>query len=413
MQSTVRPLLIAGSWLEQLQSCIRNKLRRFVFRLVKYALRTMHFVFARRGHGNDIIFIQFDSALGWAIHETPVYYALKQARPDCRITVACGNLVYSVIKRNPYVDSVLILPDPHQEFVRSSLFMLSKTLFHRYESVITTAFNRQPRRVFLALLSGARNCFGFTDVSDVYDDVVKYDIKLCVTKNNLNCLLPLNIESANDDLRIYFSDENYKAASEIFAKVNINSDLSICVFITQTSGGQPSNWWPDRFAQLADQLHRDSGLQIVFIGSKADVVEIEKIRALMVEPSASVAGMTDIQTLAAVMCMSDIAVTVDTGPMHIGTAVGLPMVLIASAWQSPHEWLPVGSPKVLILRSNDIPCKECYKFYCATRECMEDIGVHHVYANVVHMLAAYPPTPSDRLQRVRNSTADGPGPKLL
>lgn len=413
MRSNTHPLLIPGSWFGQLQSYIRVKLQKCFFILVKYAARIMHFVFARLRRNGDIIFIQFDSALGWAIHETPVYYALKQARPDCRITVACGNLVYGVIKGNPYVDKVLLLPDPHQRFFRSSILMLFKTLPYQYESVITTAFNRQPRRVFLALLSGARNCIGFTDVPDLYADAVKYDIKLSVAQNNLNCLLPLDIESTSSGLHIYFSYKNYKAASKMFTEVKIKPDLPICVLITQTSGGQPSNWWPDRFAQLADQLHRYNGLQIVFIGSKADVVEIEKIRTLMIEPSTSVAGMTDITTLAAVMCMSDVAVTVDTGPMHIGTAVGLPMVLIASAWQSPHEWLPVKSPKVLILRSNDIPCKECYKFYCATRECMEDIGVEHVYANVVQMLAAYPPTPSGRLQRVSNNIAGGVGPTLL
>ncbi|MCK9367472.1 MAG: glycosyltransferase family 9 protein [Metallibacterium scheffleri] len=291
--------------------------------------------------------------------------------------------------------------------------MISKTLLHKYETVITTAFNRQPRRVFLALLSGARNCFGFADVPAVYDDFVIYDMKLSVAQNNLNSLLPLDINNINSELRIYFSGEDYRTAFSIFKKTSIDPDLPICILITQTSGGQPSDWWPDRFAQLADQLHRNSGLQVVFVGSKSDVVKIEKIRASMIEPSVSIAGLTDIPTLAAVMCISDVAVTVDTGPMHIGTAVGLPMILVASAWQSPHEWLPVGSQKVTILRSNDISCKECYKAYCATRECMEDIGVRDVYSNVVRKLAVYPPSAPARLQRVKDSMVDAPRPKLL
>jgi ADP-heptose:LPS heptosyltransferase len=389
-------------------------LRTLSFSLVKFISRSMHLVLASFGHGDSFLFIQFDSALGSAIHETPVYEALKKNRPECHITVVCGDLVYGVIKRNPNIDSVVLLPDPHQDFILSFLLMVYKTLPRNYANAITTAGNRQSRRVLLALLSGARKCFGFTNVNHVYDDEVQYDMNLSLIQNNLNSLLPLGIKSRRDKLRIYFSKEDHKSAISLFKKANINSNQPICLFITQTSGGQPiKDWWPERFAQLADKLYRTSGLQIVFIGSKKDAEEIEKIRSLMMKPSVSIAGMTDITTLAAVFCMSDLAVTLDTGPMHLGTAVDLPMVLIASAWDSSHEWLPLDNPKVIILKRVDIPCKECYNAYCHTRECMKDIGVLEVYSNVMRALNEYPPLASARLQRVIDNMVDTSGPKLL
>ncbi len=384
---------------------------RYVFLLVRYLFFSLHSIFYIKRNKNRLLFVQFDSALGWAINETPVFESLKKSMPDCHITIICGKIVHEVIKNNPFVDTVILLANPHDRFLNVLYQMIRITFFKSYDVVLTTAFNRQPRRVVLALLSGARRCVGFSDIDGLYDKFVKYDASRSVTQNNLNALSTLGIIGVNYKPRVYFTADDYSRASTLIGNNKINGSLPVCIFVTQTSGGQPSDWWPERFAQLADYLCRTSRLQIVFIGSRADIAGIEKIRKLMIEPSVSIAGMTDISTLAAVMCISDIAVTLDTGPMHIGTAVDLPMVLIASAWQSPHEWLPLDNKKVTILRSNEIACKECYKYFCSTRECMEDISVRDVYSNVTRMLVAYPPSASARLQRVRDSIVSGHEPK--
>jgi ADP-heptose:LPS heptosyltransferase len=46
-------------------------------------------------------------------------------------------------------------------------------------------------------------------------------------------------------------------------------------------------------------------------------------------------------------------VSLDTGTMQVGRAVGVPMVVIGPSWQRPIEWLPLGVPKVRILRGED------------------------------------------------------------
>ena len=45
----------------------------------------------------------------------------------------------------------------------------------------------------------------------------------------------------------------------------------------------------------------------------------------------------------------------DTGPLHVARAGGLPAGVIAPAWSPPHEWLPVGDPLYRILTSRDFP----------------------------------------------------------
>ena len=58
--------------------------------------------------------------------------------------------------------------------------------------------------------------------------------------------------------------------------------------------------------------------------------------------------------LAAMLALSDLVVSLDTGTMHVGRAVDVPMVVLGPSWQKPLEWLPLDKPNVCILRGEDL-----------------------------------------------------------
>jgi ADP-heptose:LPS heptosyltransferase len=68
-----------------------------------------------------------------------------------------------------------------------------------------------------------------------------------------------------------------------------------------------------------------------------------------------VAGKTTVTGLAALMSLATVGLTLDTGPLHIGRAVGLPMAIIAPAWSPAVEWLPVADDRYRILKNADMP----------------------------------------------------------
>ncbi len=146
-------------------------------------------------------------------------------------------------------------------------------------------------------------------------------------------------------------------------------------------------WFEPRFAEVADFLHESLGFRVVFVGSKVDAPAINRIQKLMRAPSSSLAGKTSIWELAAIMSLCEIGVGIDTGGMHVARAVKLPFVLLAHARDEPHVWLPLNQPQFEILRRNDIECRNCGKKVCATRECMEEIGVTQVTAAITNLLA--------------------------
>src|SRR5207244_9990319 len=91
------------------------------------------------------------------------------------------------------------------------------------------------------------------------------------------------------------------------------------------------HWREERWAQLADALRERLCLCPVFMGARADLPMLERIRAAMHFPAVVAAGQTSLRQAAALMEGARAAVSVDTALMHIGIAVGTPVVALCGA----------------------------------------------------------------------------------
>ncbi|MCB0334203.1 MAG: glycosyltransferase family 9 protein, partial [Bdellovibrionales bacterium] len=94
-------------------------------------------------------------------------------------------------------------------------------------------------------------------------------------------------------------------------------------------------WAPAKFIQLVKILTEQHNCRVVLTGTSKELSIIEPIQAGTNSKNVFVAaGKTNIPQLTAMLEMSDILVTGDTGPMHISVAVGTPVVsmFLASAF---------------------------------------------------------------------------------
>src|SRR5215813_5869126 len=169
---------------------------------------------------------------------------------------------------------------------------------------------------------------------------------------------------------------------------------------TQTSGGEPNQWFDDRFIALADSLYQQTGVQIIFLGTKSEVSRVETLRHRLRSPSFSAAGCTDIPALAALLSGCDLLVTLDTGTMHVGRAVRVPMVVLAPGKNPEHEWLPLAAEQIRVLRRADVDCTPCRTNPCVGRECMLRIQVPEVLEAILAHLQKFPCSAASRQSRV-------------
>jgi lipopolysaccharide heptosyltransferase II len=145
-------------------------------------------------------------------------------------------------------------------------------------------------------------------------------------------------------------------------------------------------WPPDRFAAVAARAAREFGAATVLVGSPGERPLSERVAAMLTHlmPSAAVldlTGRTTLKQLAAVLQSADLALTNDSGPMHLAAALGTPVVAVFTC-TSPRRSGPPGSEHALI--STNVFCAASYKKRCPHRglkhmACLDEIGVDRVW----------------------------------
>ena len=95
-----------------------------------------------------------------------------------------------------------------------------------------------------------------------------------------------------------------------------------------SNNGQSKRWPIPYWATLIDRLLHENIAQVVLSGAPDDLPLIESVTRRMHEHAVNLAGKTSLTQLAALMERADLLVTGDSGPMHIATAVGTPLIAI-------------------------------------------------------------------------------------
>jgi ADP-heptose:LPS heptosyltransferase len=200
----------------------------------------------------------------------------------------------------------------------------------------------------LAFLSGARVRIGAGELDgrkNIAAGLLSIPLKLDWTSDPHRHQTLRNLDTARDlvpapeDLssRIFLTDDERKMA-EMFLKKPAGHPA----IVFHPGAGKVKNRWPaDRFAKLADRLAQDTGAQIYITEGPMDQAPVRDMVSLMKTPSIVVIRKT-IREVAAILARMDLAVTNDTGIMHVAAAVGIPVLSLFGPTDGA-QWAPVGS----------------------------------------------------------------------
>ncbi len=159
---------------------------------------------------------------------------------------------------------------------------------------------------------------------------------------------------------------------------------------------ETKQWRREGFAAVARHFLQE-GLAVTLIGSARERALCDEVAALA--PGAiNLAGETTLPELAALIRRSAIAVTNDSGPMHLAVALGRPVVSVFGptypVWAGPYRRADVA------LRA-DIPCSPCYLRQLSrcmyAHDCMREVTAEAVI---------------ERAESVLRNAADGAGVRV-
>jgi ADP-heptose:LPS heptosyltransferase len=347
----------------------------------------------------NFLVLQYESPLGSVIHATPLYEALKCALPEAHITVAASRMAAGVLEHSPFVDRCVVTPNPFENFARCVMAArgLLQTMPPGKRCVVTTIGNQRTRLAFLSVLAGSAVRVGYTLAPELFDVPLSFHPQRGQIEGNLDIVRRVGHDVPFYGPHVFFTRQDVETAAQWLASYAAHSGLPRIVFVTQNSGGQRNQWVTARFQQVISGLSRGLGAVPIFVGTAKDAAPIDDLRNDLPDTGISLAGKTTVATLAALLAQCDLIVSLDTGTFHVARAVGLPGVVIAPAWQSPLEWLPVASERYCVLRGPSI--QEIPPTYC-----IEEVSVEEVCEAAQTLLEKFPVDAGQRAARVECST---------
>ena len=350
-----------------------------------------------------ILSLNYETALGSVIHATPMFAALRHLHPNWEVHVACAGMPAEILHRNPSIGVIHHTASPINATLRAAFQFIIIGRQYKYDALLLNSGNSRSRIAWNGCFIDSKVRIGVSAKSRFLDISYGMQEGRSVAANNLQVLKPI---IANfDEIRYAEAFEVFWGPAErdraIAFRRNLLSDRRPLIgFVTQTSGGQPSEWWDERFCTVATTLNGLNGAVMAFFGSLEQQERITAIQRRVGANAISLAGQTTLGELGALCAACDLLISLDTGTMHIGRAVGVPMVVIAPAWQPAWEWLPINQEKIKVLRRWDIGCRHCRKTHCASHECMDEISAAEVITAALDQLMRFSSSNGQWLERV-------------
>jgi heptosyltransferase I len=268
------------------------------------------------------------SAIGDVCHVLPVLRTLQQAWPKCRFTWVIGKVEAKLVGLIPEVEFITFdkrhsLRDlstfrtsiREQRFdllLHMQLALRASFLSSYVRAPIKLGFDRARARELQWLFTTHRiaardrehvmdSFFGFAEALGVHDRVLRWDIPM------------------PGDARHY--------AAQI-----INDERPTLV-ISPCSSHARRNWRAEYYAVVADHAAAAHGMRVVVAGgpSKIERKMGQEIERRVRQPVINTIGRDTLPQLLALLQRADVLISPDSGPVHMATAVGIPVIGLYAA----------------------------------------------------------------------------------
>lgn len=330
--------------------------------------------------------------------------AVRRAAPDARIDLVVGSWNEPIARLLPEVTDVETLDAPWlarngRGSMRELIARASSWGARDYDLAIN--FEGDIRSNLLPFIAGSARRVGFVHAGGgpLLTDVVEHDPRRHVADGGLRLVerafdMPAGALSSaangTDAWRLSVPERARAAACRMLESALPGSGPVVAVHVG--AGRAVKQWPPERFGEAAAMLARASGARLLFTGAPEEAALANTAMARARELGAPVASMTDgtdLVLLAAVLEQCRLLVTGDTGPMHLASAVGTPLVAIFGP-SMPWRYGPLGPARVVRI---DLPCSPCNRIRrpperCVGRvpDCLAGIGVEAVVAAARELL---------------------------
>lgn len=334
------------------------------------------------------IIVRMPNWLGDLVMATPVLADLRHHWPDAKITAMCQGQIGALLQHNPHLDELFIFKRPRGWLNRSAHGDIIEPLRKgHYDLGILLTNSLSSAWWFWR--GNVQNRLGYA--THARSLLLNHAIPFPAEKDSQHLVLtykkllePLGIPLSETAPDLFITPEEKIATQEWISKHQISSQQVIVGINPGAAFGSAKCWLPDRFHQVVVKLLENPNVIVLFFGDKAGAPLVNDICVgLPSERVFNLAGKTTLRELVAFIQACHVFLTNDSGPMHIASAVGTPLLALFGSTSD----VTTGPYKGGEVIHKHVPCSPCYRRECPIDfRCMKKIGTQEVYQKLKHLV---------------------------
>jgi len=352
--------------------------------------------------GLNILILRL-SAVGDVIRTLHAVKALKEYYPSSFITWIVEEPSRTLLESQPEIDEVILFPRKRWTRGMKSVRRMGGTIEEMWKFIldlrrrkfdVVLDFHGILKSGLLSFLSGSSKRIGFDRKSSREGNFLFSNIKVSLPQagvsrfqRNFELLggMGLEIKNFHSKLRIPDKDREYV---ESFLQSQIPPLQKPLIAIHP--GTSPKHifkrWMPNQYSQLADRLTRELNATVIFTWGPEELNWVEGIRKGMEQPSILAPRTESLTQLGEIFRHCDLYIGGDTGPTHIASFMGTPVVVIYGP-TDPALYEPSGKYKNV---RKEVGCNPCRNLSCKEVKCLKAITIDDVFKATKEILSITP-----------------------
>ncbi|KPJ52996.1 hypothetical protein AMJ39_06195 [candidate division TA06 bacterium DG_24] len=345
----------------------------------------------KRKDPRKILIIRFGS-LGDVVLVTPFIDAVRSRYPESSVALAVKGEYEDLFAADSRIDRLFSLGGRTSSGRGAGMYyLLWQVRREGFDAAVD--LQRNPRSILLSALCGARSRAGVRTERAGRRRLVQRKVRaeLPHVVDRYRAALPQLAEVATDRRpRLVIGDGVRQRADELLAKGGV-SEEDMLVGVAPGAGRATKRWPATKFAELGRLLVERANAGVVLVGDSDERGLADEVASAVGGRAIVTAGRTTVGELAAVLARCRVLVTNDSGPMHVATGVGTPVVAIFGATTPELGFAPLGERDIIVSRS--LECRPCSlhgseRCPVGTFECMEGIEAQEVFEKTLSLIGS-------------------------
>jgi len=339
--------------------------------------------------GIQRILIRSTNWIGDAIMTTPAVRAVRKNFPHAHISLLAKPWVIPIFEHSSNIDQIIEYDINGRHKGVRGIFRLARDIrTYSFDAVIL--FQNAIEAAIISRLANIPIRIGYnTDGRGLLlSHSVKRDVKIKTchqTLYYLDILEKIGLYPDGNHLELSVDPLIKEAVHKIIQQYNIASDELIVGINPSATYGTAKQWFPERFAELADQICKSYPARIIIFGGPGDIDLGRRIESMVNYPVINLSAKTSLGEAIGLIQACQLFITNDSGLMHIAAALNTPLIALFGS-TNPITTGPLGKHSIVV--REPVSCSPCLKVSCPLERhiCMERISVENVFYQVKRML---------------------------